>query len=665
LTVVAAYPPLSADEAAALRTQVLPFVPGATDKVPTSYAEADVESTLLAPLPTAGDPDWCHFFVTGTGSATLTYGCVMANVECAEDVPSFAIEPRLRTARHEGTLVTRWYCLISAVPAFEAHFDILHSLVASERLWHFERRACGERSPAQEILRLQSLTGSTDDDELHQLGMVAVDEQLVYSVSDVHEGEEGGGGGGAVRGSVYVLAPPVDGPVGDETECALLTSISFDPFTTVESVARQVRRKPDEHLFVRNLEETWMRLDGACTLTSLGVPDGVELFLMTHERAQLFDRARRMEHAVRDGDSPSLCLLKEYLATSLPSTGTNLTVRLGGGTDVRSYEAAGGLDDDRLLGSCSLAIALDIVPLPILLQCRAAAMAETSVIFIAPSAGVASAVASSLVILLRPLVWQSVFVPYLPEHMYDFLHSPVPLIAGLVGRPDDADDLLQDMLVVDLTTGVVQEPEGGVLAVPGTKKLAAALKPYAAMADGASAAEIVAAASSTSAVPRCVSKEMSVLMSHFGAFRADLVAAIQQSGVLEPAVPSDGTSSSEEPIERVRSPTSDLTSPAGVRAIVAEAPKQSRPFYEAFFSTQVFASFAPRLAKYMSLTVPGSGSTGSRGKLRRQSSLRMVSPATPRRRDSISATLRSALTPKLSRRQSVPGLPSEERKESR
>ncbi|KAE8681744.1 alcohol dehydrogenase class-3 [Hibiscus syriacus] len=62
---------------------------------------------------------------------------------------------------------------------------------------------------------------------------------------------------------------------------------------------------------------------------------------------------------------------------------------------------------------------------------------EKQVVVICPNLGVLSAVVLSMVPLIRPFQWQSLCLPVLPMRMLDFLDAPVPFLVGLQHKPMD------------------------------------------------------------------------------------------------------------------------------------------------------------------------------------------------------------------------------------
>ncbi|KAJ0792504.1 putative cDENN domain, tripartite DENN domain, DENN domain lobe protein [Helianthus annuus] len=67
----------------------------------------------------------------------------------------------------------------------------------------------------------------------------------------------------------------------------------------------------------------------------------------------------------------------------------------------------------------------------------AAVLLEKQVIITSPNLGVLSATVLSLIPMILPFEWQSLFLPVLPGKMFDFLDAPVPFVnlVGILHKP--------------------------------------------------------------------------------------------------------------------------------------------------------------------------------------------------------------------------------------
>ena len=92
---------------------------------------------------------------------------------------------------------------------------------------------------------------------------------------------------------------------------------------------------------------------------------------------------------------------------------------------------------------------------------------EHSVLIIGDSYEEVSSCSFTLLDLLKPYKWASVFIPMLPEEMIEFISSPVPYVVGVVARDKahlkeiEADSLVKQEIqhglsVINITSGNIQ-----------------------------------------------------------------------------------------------------------------------------------------------------------------------------------------------------------------
>ncbi|KAK4761765.1 hypothetical protein SAY87_029649 [Trapa incisa] len=78
-----------------------------------------------------------------------------------------------------------------------------------------------------------------------------------------------------------------------------------------------------------------------------------------------------------------------------------------------------------------------VLSLESVLALVAGALLEKQVVLSCTNLGVLSATVLSLIPIIRPFRWQSLFLPVLPGRMLDFLEAPVPFIVGIQQKPAD------------------------------------------------------------------------------------------------------------------------------------------------------------------------------------------------------------------------------------
>lgn len=77
----------------------------------------------------------------------------------------------------------------------------------------------------------------------------------------------------------------------------------------------------------------------------------------------------------------------------------------------------------------------------------------------------------SIIPMLRPLVWQGILIPILPNIMLDCLDAPVPIILGLQSLPTERSQALSEFLIVDVDNNSCQLPICNFEQLPQRKAL--------------------------------------------------------------------------------------------------------------------------------------------------------------------------------------------------
>ncbi|OVA02289.1 DENN domain [Macleaya cordata] len=91
-----------------------------------------------------------------------------------------------------------------------------------------------------------------------------------------------------------------------------------------------------------------------------------------------------------------------------------------------------------------------VLSLESVLAVFAAVLLEKQVVVVCPNLGVLSAVVLSLIPMIRPFEWQSLLLPVLPRSMLDFLDAPVPFIVGIQQKPANLKMKTSDLINVNV-----------------------------------------------------------------------------------------------------------------------------------------------------------------------------------------------------------------------
>ena len=147
-------------------------------------------------------------------------------------------------------------------------------------------------------------------------------------------------------------------------------------------------------------------------------------------------------HSLSEGDLP----LEAYVGLLLwecpvPPPG-HLTVRLSLAADVIPF-ALPAPSQQLPLCQVDLGSLLDAFSPADVVRIFAAACREHKIIVVGDSVARIGAAAMAIAALLWPMVWQGVFVPLLPDHMCEFLQSPVPFILGVRAEAYEAAEAME------------------------------------------------------------------------------------------------------------------------------------------------------------------------------------------------------------------------------
>ncbi|PON54584.1 DENN domain containing protein [Trema orientale] len=100
---------------------------------------------------------------------------------------------------------------------------------------------------------------------------------------------------------------------------------------------------------------------------------------------------------------------------------------------------------------------------------------EKQVVVVCPNLGLLSATVLSLIPMILPFQWQSLMLPVLPVRMLEFLDAPVPFIVGLLNKPSDLKMKASNLVHVNVFKDQVKTCSLPTL--PRHKELASALAP--------------------------------------------------------------------------------------------------------------------------------------------------------------------------------------------
>ncbi|KAH7836510.1 hypothetical protein Vadar_002237 [Vaccinium darrowii] len=116
-----------------------------------------------------------------------------------------------------------------------------------------------------------------------------------------------------------------------------------------------------------------------------------------------------------------------------------------------------------------------VLSLESVLALIAGVLLEKQVVVVCQNLGVLSAVVLSIIPLIRPFEWQSLFLPVLPGKMLDFLDAPVPFIVGVQHKPADWKMRTSNLVLINLVKDQVKTCS--IPALPRHEELISELRP--------------------------------------------------------------------------------------------------------------------------------------------------------------------------------------------
>uniref|UniRef100_A0A1D1XYC1 DENN domain-containing protein 5B n=1 Tax=Anthurium amnicola TaxID=1678845 RepID=A0A1D1XYC1_9ARAE len=435
------------------------------------------------------------FCLKAPDNATL-YGVCLHVEEIVQKAPGIlgALSPLTRASGKSSRFLVsapRCYCILTRLPFFELHYEMLNSLIAQERLERITQLV-NEMS-----LTDSSLRGVKDHDQ--------VDEYI--------DSPSGGSSTNWVDFSI-----PVDGILGLTAPSSSLTSDKdISPFSfrvlEPESPESVVTSEASDFAYTKELDKDGQRsplyFDDLASESSDSRCDSFERATGSYENGQISptiycsisrqfecletvesvyssvrgvrsdceeDAANsKYEKVVSDekvmewakaNNNEELQIVCSYHSLPIPRRGSEIVFRplehlqpvkysrsgvsaLGLSGTYSDIELSYPSEIDEVnarLAAAEEALALSIwttaticraLSLESILALFAGTLLEKQMVVICPNLGVLSATVLSLVPMIRPFEWQSLLLPVLPRKMLDFLDAPVPFIVGIQHKPAD------------------------------------------------------------------------------------------------------------------------------------------------------------------------------------------------------------------------------------
>ncbi|KAK1290206.1 hypothetical protein QJS10_CPB18g01821 [Acorus calamus] len=482
-----------------------------TKDLPTFCFPGGVKAHLLERTPSMSDlneivygqehlarDDLSFIFCLKMGDNSTLYGvclCVQELVQRPPGVPGYVSPMFQPSSRRSRYLVAapRCYCILTRVPFFELHYEMLNSIIAQERLNRITQFV-SEMTLTDDILQGPRMHADDDNFKSPERGCSpnwmasAIPVDSVIGLTTIPPSPLSDYGTPSIRASEPQSPESIcTSDASDFSHPRELEKFSrkntqyFDDNAseTSESQSDSSERlngyvengqaSPDSSPFAWPYSHTLEHLKSLesvySSVRSIGLDDE-DIDETTSKYENHVEDEKIMEWA-KAHKNELLQIICGYHAFPLPQRGNEIVFQplehlqpikysrpaipalclVGGYTDAEICQSSFGVAEvNARLAAAEEALALSIwttatvcraLSLESVLILIAGALLEKQLVVICPNMGVLSAIVLSFIPMIRPFEWQSLMLPVLPRKMLDFLDAPVPFIVGLQHKPGD------------------------------------------------------------------------------------------------------------------------------------------------------------------------------------------------------------------------------------
>ncbi|XP_031250200.1 uncharacterized protein LOC116108064 isoform X1 [Pistacia vera] len=420
----------------------------------------------------------------------------------------------------------RCYCVLTRVPFFELHYEMLNSIIAQERLnritQFINEMTLTECTPSPSKLH-DPINGSVDSPNGEYINewmasAIPVDNAvaLTAAAAGIISDDE-------IPSSQKIWEPhsPESVTASDASDISQLREIDkddkknlqyFDDCASEASENRSDyleriygslengRASPEIGALASSRTSTLERLASSEYLfspaRSMASEDEDDDLFPNHEKEFVDDLM--MEWA-RDHKNDLLQIVCGYHALPIPPRGSGIVFQplkhlqsieysrhpvsaLGiSEKDLDTVEAAevnGKLtvaEEAVALSLWTTATICRVLSIESVLALVAGVLLEKQVVVVCPNLGILSAVVLSLGPMIRPFQWQSLLLPVLPGKMLEFLDAPVPFIIGIQKKPADLKIKTSNLVLVNVLRDQVKMCH--LPSLPRQRELVSELRP--------------------------------------------------------------------------------------------------------------------------------------------------------------------------------------------
>ncbi|CAI0386275.1 unnamed protein product [Linum tenue] len=417
-----------------------------------------------------GRDDSSFVFSLKVADSDTLYGVCLHTTEFVQrPLGILGFSSPLSSSRHCGRFLVsapRCYCLLTKVPFFELHYEMLNSIIAQERLNRITQflNEISFNSCVPSFTRQSSQIngGITYQEQVDDMDWMS------FAIP--------------VESALALTAAAAGLALDDDNSSQRTSEEPHSPESVAASEASDFSqtRESEKDDGNKNLNNSF---DDGCSESSEARSDAYE----------------RVIYGSYDNDHASPDVLMPYHAMDVPKRGGKIVFQPTDHLPAVEYNRphvselafSRNFEDAVNVGNVNAKLAVTeeafalsvwttatlcrVLSLESILALFAGVLLEKQIVVMSPNLGVLSAVVLSLVPLIRPFQWQSLFLPVLPDKMFDFLDAPVPFIAGIQVQPTDVRIKSSNLIIVNVVNDQVKSCQ--LPSLPRHRELFSELRP--------------------------------------------------------------------------------------------------------------------------------------------------------------------------------------------
>lgn len=192
-----------------------------------------------------------------------------------------------------------------------------------------------------------------------------------------------------------------------------------------------------------------------------------------HTQVTSFHLADELSKSSESVTTPPLIidLLEKYYSVNVPKPGEKIDKQLAWTSERTVFVREKEDDESNEFQFFGASILFALLPKELIIKIISAIMVEKRIVFVSSNMRVLTAIVLAFVPLLRPFIYQSVFLPVIPQSLQVVYTAPVPFVIGATSSPKES-ELYDELLIVEIEKKTLYLPPKCVLpTLPGAKEL--------------------------------------------------------------------------------------------------------------------------------------------------------------------------------------------------